>query len=137
MSGSSPSAENQPSEAQMRDAAEQYAVRLTAGDAAGVAALFAPDATVEDPAGSPPKVGHDAILAFYTGAVERAHPQLTVTGPVRVVPGARAAAMPFRSRSFFGGKHVEIDIIDIFTFTNEGFISTMTAYFGPANIREQ
>jgi steroid delta-isomerase len=119
----------------MRKAAEQYAALLTGGDAAGVAALFAPGAVVRDPAGSEPKVGHETIVAFYTGAIERAHPVLEVTGPVRTVPGAAAAAMPFRSRSFFGGHRVEIDIIDVFTFDQEGLIASMTAYFGPANIR--
>jgi steroid delta-isomerase len=120
-----------PTEAQMEAAAQQYAVRLTAGDAAGVAALFSPDAVIEDPIGSAPKVGHDTILAFYTGAIERAHPVLTVTGPVRTVPGAATAAMPFRSRSFFDNRHVEIDV---FEFTADGHISSMKAYFGPANI---
>ena len=84
--------------------------------------------------GSEPKVGHDTILAFYTGAIERAHPSLTVTGPVRAAPGASSAAMPFRSSSFFGGRHVEIDIIDVFTFDAAGLITSMKAYFGPANI---
>ena len=121
-------------EEHMRQASEQYAIRLTAGDAAGVAALFAPDAVVEDPVGSAPKVGNDTILALYKGAVERAHPSLTVTGPVRAVPGAATAAMPFRSSSFFGGKHVDIDIIDVFTFDAAGLITSMKAYFGPANI---
>jgi steroid delta-isomerase len=120
----------------MRWVAEQYVERLTAGDAAGVAALFAADATVEDPVGSAPKVGHDVIAQFYAGAVERAHPALTMTGPVRTVPGARSAAFPFRTRSFFGGKHVEIEIIDVFTFDDAGLITSMKAYFGPANITE-
>jgi steroid delta-isomerase len=118
-------------------AAEQYASRLSAGDAEGVVALFADDATVEDPVGSAPKVGRDVLLAFYQGAIERAHPAVTVAGPVRAVPAAGAAAVPLQSRSHFGGRDVEIDIIDVFTFAPDGRIASMTAYFGPANIRDR
>jgi len=117
-------------------AAEQYAIRLSAGDAAGVADLFAADGVIEDPIGSAPKVGHQTILEFYTGAIERAHPQLTATGAVRTVPGAKRAAMPFKTQSFFGGKHVEIEIIDVFTFDDDGKFLSMHAFFGPSNIRE-
>ena len=57
-----------------------------------------------------------------------------MTGPVRTVPAAATAAMPFRSESFFDNRHVTIDIIDVFTFDDEGRITSMKAYFGPANI---
>ena len=121
----------------MQWVAEQYAARLSGGDAVGLVELFADDASVEDPVGSAPKVGRDTLLAFYSGAIERAHPAVSVAGPVRAVPAALAAAVPLQSRSHFGGKDVEIDIVDIFTFTADGRIATMTAYFGPSNIRDR
>ena len=42
--------------------------------------------------------------------------------------------MPFRSRSNFGGRVVEIAIVDVFTFDDDGRITSMKAYFGSANI---
>lgn len=122
--------------AQMRTACEQYCKRLTDGDAEGVAALFAPDAWIEDPVGSERKVGREVLLAFYRGAIDAASPQLEPTGPVRIAVSG-AAAMPFRSQSNFGGSPSEIDIIDVFTFDADGLITSMTAYFGPENIRER
>jgi steroid delta-isomerase len=120
---------------QMRWAFEQYVARLTAGDGDGVAALFADDATVEDPLGTPLKVGKEAILEFYRGAVERAHPHVELTGPVRTSNVGEAAA-PMRSRSNYGASPREIDIIDVFTFDADGRIKTMRAYWGSDNLRE-
>jgi steroid delta-isomerase len=120
-------------EEQMRRAFEQYVSRLSAGDGDGVAALFADDAWIEDPLGSERKQGKQAIVEFYRGAIERAHPQVELTGPVRTTNLPEAAA-PLRSRSFFGGRHTVIDIIDIFTFDDDGLITSMRAYFGPSNM---
>ena len=44
---------------------------LSARDKAKIAALYADDATIEDPAESPLKVGRAAIDAFYGNAVDR------------------------------------------------------------------
>ena len=102
----------------------------------GVAALFAADAWIEDPVGSDRKVGRDTLLAFYRGAIERAAPQVRLSGPVRTA-AASVAAAPLQSHSDFGGSPKEIDIIDVFTFDDDGLITSMTAYFGPDNIRDR
>ena len=121
---------------QMRLAFERYTSLLSAGDAEGVAALFADDAWIEDPLGAPRHVGRDAILTFYRGAVERAHPEVRLTGPVRVSTVGEAAA-PMQSHSNFGGSPKEIDIIDVFAFDEEGRITTMRAFWGEGNMRER
>lgn len=46
-------------------------VALKAGDKDKVVALFADDATIEDPAGSPLKAGTAAIDKFYANAVDK------------------------------------------------------------------
>ncbi len=46
-------------------------VALKAGDKDKVVALFADDATIEDPAGSPLKTGKAAIDKFYANAVDK------------------------------------------------------------------
>ena len=121
---------------QMRLACEAYCERLSAGDAQGVAALFAADGWIEDPVGSDRKVGRDTLLEFYRGAIERAAPAVRLTGPVRTA-AAGVAAAPLQSHSAFGGSPKEIDIIDVFTFDDDGLITSMTAYFGPDNIRDR
>jgi steroid delta-isomerase len=121
---------------QMRTAFEQYTARLTAGDGDGVASLFADDAWIEDPLGAAKHVGRDDILKFYRGAVERAHPEVRLTGPVRVSSMNEAAA-PMQSRSNFGGSPKEIDIIDVFTFDDDGLITSMRAYWGEGNLRDR
>jgi hypothetical protein len=42
-----------------------------------------------------------------------------------------------RSRSNYGGSPREIDIIDVFTFDEDGRIKTMRAYWGSDNMREE
>jgi steroid delta-isomerase len=120
----------------MRAAFENYTSRLSAGDADGVAELFADDAWIEDPLGAPRHVGRQAILAFYRGAVERAHPDVRLTGPVRVSAVGEAAA-PMQSHSNFGGSPKEIDIIDVFAFDDAGRITSMRAFWGEGNLRER
>jgi steroid Delta-isomerase len=119
---------------QMRVAFERYAALLTAHDADGIADLYAADATVEDPAGGPPLVGRAAILALYRAAIERAQPTVVLTGPVRVLADGHAGAAPLQSRSTRDGRAVTIDIIDVFTFDDAGAITSMRAYWGPANV---
>lgn len=120
---------------QMRWAFEQYTARLSAGDADGVVELFADDAWIEDPLGTPRKQGRADLLAFYRTAIERAAPTVILTGPVRVSSVSEAAA-PLRSRSNFGGSPKELDIIDVFSFDDEGRITSMRAFWGDGNLRE-
>lgn len=52
----------------MKAALLDYVAAFNAADAGRVVALFADDATVEDPVGSPVVAGREAILAFYRHA---------------------------------------------------------------------
>jgi steroid delta-isomerase len=119
----------------MRWAFEQYTSRLSNGDADAVASLFADDASIEDPLGAAPRRGRTEILAFYKGAIERAHPKVELTGSVRVSAVGEAAA-PMRSVSNFQGSPRAIDIIDVFSFDESGQITSMRAYWGEGNVTE-
>ena len=55
---------------QMKDTVQAYIDLFNARDAQGIADLYADDATVTDPVGTPPKKGKDEILKFYTLAVK-------------------------------------------------------------------
>jgi steroid delta-isomerase len=125
-----------PTPDQMRNAFVAYCERLTGGDADGVAALFAADAVLEDPLGVRRYEGRENIRSFYRGAIERASPEVRLTGPVRTTYINEAAA-PMQSRSNYGGSPKEIDIIDVFTFDDEGLIVSMRAYWGEDNMRDR
>ena len=55
---------------QMVRAVQTYVEAFDKADPEMVVGLFAPDATVEDPVGTPPHVGHDAIRAFYAASMQ-------------------------------------------------------------------
>jgi steroid delta-isomerase len=115
------------------NAVHAYIAAFDAGDAHAAAALFAPDGTIEDPYGSPARVGTESILAFYQFAMA-GHARLSLTGPVRVA--GDAAAFAFTAHvSQPGGTTLEIDIIDVFRFDESGLIRAMQAFWSPANMR--
>ena len=132
---------------QMQDAVEAYIRLFNAQDASGIADLYADDAIVTDPVGTPPKEGKAAILAFYEMAVKNGA-KLALVGPIRIA--GNSAAFPFRC--IVGGMtHVDadvavevdlpkggmtIDIIDTFAFNEDGKVTEMTAYWGPSNITQ-
>ncbi len=116
----------------MQQIVDRYLVAINAGDMSAVMALYADDASVEDPAGTEPKRG-DEILQFYTNAFSGGA-KVELTGPVRI--SAKAAAFPFRAEIKQAGGHVLIvEVIDIFEFDPAGKVAKMTAYFGPTNIK--
>lgn len=89
--------------------------------------IYTEDAVVEDPVGSEPHVGIEAICTFYEVGLG-AGAKLVLTGPVR--GAGNAAAFPFQVQ--MGG--MNIDIIDVFEFNDQGKITSMKAYWGPENM---
>ncbi len=121
-----------PTAKEMEAAVHAYVDAFDKGDADLAAALFAEDATVEDPVGTPAKVGIAAIRAFYatsmlTGA------RLVLHGPVRVTANDHVA-FAFQVRLHMNNADINIDVIDIFRFNEHGKIIEMRAFFGPANM---
>lgn len=94
---------------------EQYCARFSAGDRDGWLALWAEDATMEDPVGSPVKHGRDAVAEFYDGSVGGADAvSLTLDGEP-VVCGDQAA-FRFEIRPTLGGTTFSMIAIDVMTF---------------------
>ncbi len=110
---------------------ERYAACITAGDKAGIVALYAPDATAEIPVGGPVHRGIDAIRAFYV-ANELAE-RVEITGAV-CVAGCEAAA-PMRARIPRDGGLVEIDVIDVVEVDESGRFKKLRAFFDLAGAR--
>jgi steroid delta-isomerase len=89
--------------------------------------IFDEQTTVEDPFGTDAHVGIEAVCKFYEeGFVIGV--KLESTGPVRCA--GNAAVFPFVART----PSMEIEVIDIFEFNENGKIKSMRAYWGPENI---
>lgn len=117
-----------PDAAAMRATVERYVERHTAGDIDGIVGCFAADARVEDPVGSEPHVGADALRAFFSGTHAMADRlELKLTGPIRAVAGE--AAFPMQAISTIGDMTIVIDIIDVMTFDDDARITAMRAYW--------
>lgn len=111
---------------------DSYLAALAAGDLDGVLALYADGATVEDPVGSPPIAGSEALAAFYQVAVDRVTAARTL-GPVRCA--GSEFAVPFEIEADFGAK-VAIEIIDVFTVNEADKITSMRAFWSQDNLRQ-
>lgn len=115
----------------MAAAVHAYVDAFDREDAEAAVSLFAVDASVEDPVGTPAKVGHDEIRAFYEASMATGA-KLRLEGPVRLT--GEYAAFAFRVQLTLDGKLLTIDVIDIFRFNAEGKVTEMKAYFGPSNM---
>lgn len=117
-----------PSAEQITQTVHQYLDFVAKGDADSIAAIYAADATVEDPVGGEVHIGRQAIRNFYS-AVENASSQTEVE-TLRVL-GHEAAF--YWSLSIHG---MRISIISVMTFDSEAKIASMKAYWGPENITQ-
>jgi steroid delta-isomerase len=118
--------------AAMKASLLQYVERFNAGDAEGIAALYAEDATVEDPVGAKVIAGRAAILAFYQYAVSGGA-RLEVVAPPRGSHGD-AATLSFAVHARLEGRAARIDVTDVMTFDADGRFRSMRAYWAPDDI---
>ena len=105
----------------------QYVEAFDKADMDIIREIYAADAIVEDPVGTPVHRGIEAVCAFYEGALTSGA-KLELTGPARCT--GNAVAFPFQVKM----PGAVIDIIDVFEFNEEGKISSMRAYWGPENM---
>lgn len=121
-----------PDAARLTALVHAYVAGFDAGDADALAALFAEEATVEDPVGTPPVRGREAIRAFYARSVATGA-KLELLGDPRCA--ADFVAFPFAVKLEWDGRPTVIEVIDTFRVDADGRIAEMRAYFGPANIK--
>ena len=120
-------------EEQMRFAMQAYIDRFNAKDGAGLAALFADNARIEDPVGGTMIVeGRSAIDEFYRGAVTMVD-RLELAAPIRSSHGS-SAAMAFDIHMEIENKATVIRAIDVMTFDADGKVIDMKAYHGPGDV---
>lgn len=117
---------------QMRAAVQAYVTGFSNADVEAIVDLYAADATVEDPVGTPLKVGHAAIRKFYEESIKTGA-KLQLMGPVRTATDQCAFA--FQAQLYFEDKGIEVDVIDTFRFNEDGKVIEMRAFFGPDNMK--
>lgn len=112
-----------PSVEQIKASVHRYLELVDHGTAEELAALYADDATLEDPVGSEPKVGRAAIGEFYKviEPIERSA-QL-----VSLHAAGDTAVFEFRIVTVFGDTTVELTPADIMVFDAAGKIVSMRA----------
>ncbi|HWU95920.1 MAG TPA: nuclear transport factor 2 family protein [Sphingomonas sp.] len=120
-----------PDPARMEAAVHAYVAAFELGSADQVAAIYAEDATVEDPIGAPTHRGRDAIRAFYAESMKTGA-RLTLEGPIRVA--GDYAVFPFSVHLDFDGGPKRIDVIDTFRFNEANEVVEMRAFWGPSNM---
>ena len=113
-------------------AVETYINSFSKPDVDAIVGLYADNATIEDPVGTPLKEGIDAVREFYTGAVGNGS-QLELTGTPRCA--GDYVAFPFKAKINMNGTASHIEIIDTFRFNDNGKVIEMKAYWGPENLK--
>lgn len=114
----------------MEAAVDAYMKALNESDLDGIMALYADDATVEDPVGSDPYVGAEVIRTFYTQATSM-DIDAERTGPGRAA--SNEIAFPFTIAIKSTDAPMLIRVIDVFKFNDEGKVVSMRAFWGPEN----
>jgi steroid delta-isomerase len=104
----------------------KYVEAFDKGDIEIIKEIYAIDAVVEDPVGTEPHVGMEAIVGFYEPSLGSGV-KLELTGTPRCT--GNAVAFPFKV--VMSGLNIEI--IDVFQFNDDGKIIDMKAYWGPEN----
>jgi steroid Delta-isomerase len=112
---------------------KRYLNTVTTGTADDIAALYAEDATLEDPVGGGEvHIGRQAIAGFYknTDGAE------IETELLQIRAGGHEAAFVFAITVGIGGAKMRIEPIEVMSFDSAGQITSMKAYWGPGDIQQ-
>jgi steroid delta-isomerase len=97
-----------------------------------VAALYADDATLEDPVGSDVHIGRPAIRGFYS-SIENIKAETEV---VTLRALGNEVAFLWTMTVHMGDVNMRMEIISVMTFDDEGKIASMKAYWDPENVTQ-
>lgn len=121
-----------PGTAAMRAGLEAYVRCINDGDHAGVLALFASGAVIEDPVGTAPKSGAE-IEQWFADTIAFG----TRINPVAPVRGSHGDAAALTFEVTFQppeGPALLIRSMDVCTFDPEGRITSLRGYWGPDDV---
>ncbi|MBZ5734563.1 nuclear transport factor 2 family protein [Nocardioides sp. TRM66260-LWL] len=119
------------SEEQIRAVVERYVALVATGPSSEIAALYAEDATLEDPVGSDALHGREAIRAFYATLDDLE--QTTRLIESRITAGQ--AAFLFEVATHTPDATLVLAPIDVMTFDDDARITSMRAFWGPGDLR--
>lgn len=106
---------------------ERYIAAYNSRDTETILSLYARRATMEDPLGLPPAVGHKAIAGLYQMGFDM---NVTIAHDGAVRCAGNSVAFPLIASS----PSSKLDVIDVFDFGRDGKIVSMRAYWGPDNL---
>ena len=104
-------------------AVNKYMEAFSNADMDLIREIYAEDAVVEDPVGSEPYVGIDAIVGFYEGAFATGA-KIALNSDVRCAGNAAAFSFDVLMEG------VDLSPIDVFEFNEAGKVQSMKAYWG-------
>jgi steroid delta-isomerase len=121
-----------PTQDEMLAVAAAYVDAYKRNDRDSVVALFAPDATFEDPVGKPPHIGRAAIAAFWDeihtlAAIELVQRDVIVCGNEMV--------MILEVHATAGDSTMILDAVDVFVIDDGGKISSLKAFWDMSRAR--
>lgn len=120
-----------PSQEDITQTVNRYLELVATGTADDIVALYADDATIEDPAGSELRRGHDAIREFYAGFQDAK--KQTELAQLRVA-GSEAAFLWCLSLDA-GATSTRISPISLMTFDDDARITSMRAFWSPSDVQ--
>lgn len=118
----------------MKKALQEYVDAFNAGDLDRLMSLFADEARVEDPVGTPPKIGIKEVEAFYAESLSGGSKLELLVSP-RGSYG-NAATITFAVYAQLEDHSIRIDVTDVMTFDSDGKIISMQAYWGPDDMQK-
>ena len=119
-----------PTPEQVRATVDAYVDAYARNDKAAFLALWAPDGVLEDPVGTPPHQGAEALGAFWDGARELADRIELV--PVAVIVTGDEAAMVFEIHAHMGDGGLLLQAVDVMRVDDDGRLLGVRAYWDMA-----
>ena len=121
---------------QIEAAVEEYFASVGAFDVPRYVNNFAPDGVLEDPVGTPPVQGTQAITAYITSIIA---PFSEIKHNIQevVVCGNEAAVNWKLKLTTTTGKHITIDGMGVFSFNQEGKLQSVREFWDLAAFLEQ
>ena len=121
-----------PTPDELRTAVDRYVTAINGRIPTDIAALFTEDALQADPASSPPNIGRDAIVEFFTNGI--AASQGWLFEAERVHTCGTTAAVDFRIAVDLGGGSMVISGIEVFESAEDGRFTSAHAYWDDADV---
>ena len=117
---------------ELRSRIATYVGAVNARDPLAIAALFTPDAVQADPASNPPNTGREAIAAFFEASIGASESWTFTAKAIHTC--AANVAIDFEIAVVAGGSTMTIDGIEVFTTDDDGFFTSVYAYWDEADL---